>query len=586
MKYIDKLKSPQDLKKIPLESLQEVADEAREVLIEKISAHGGHIGPNLGMVEATVALHYVFSSPSDQIVFDVSHQSYIHKMLTGRAEAFYDPAHYDDVSGYTNPKESEHDLFEVGHTSTSVSLAAGLAKARDLAGKKENVIAVIGDGSLSGGEALEGLDFVGEMGTNFMLVVNDTDQSIAENHGGLYKNLKELRETNGDAENNLFRAFGFDYLYVKDGNDVRALVEAFTKVKDIDHPVAVHIKTIKGKGLSFAEKDREAWHAGGPFDKNTGERFWYDGETYEDLTKKFILKKVKENDRFVVVNAATPSVFGMNKEERDGLNGRYVDVGIAEEHAAAMCSGLAKNGARPLWGVYSTFVQRAYDQLVQDVCVNDSPVTIVTALASVYGMNDVTHLGIYDIPMLTSIPHLKYLAPVYAEEYLAMLEWSIEKGTSPVAIRRPVEVMHTTKKVRTEYDEVRFEVEEQGKGIAVLGVGNFFSIARATCDLLKEKGFTPTLINPLFVHDVDKNLLSELKKTHSVFVTIEDGSKDGGFGQKVAAFFGKEDVRTLVYGIEKDFYDRYDPEELLRENGVEPENIVNDVLSTYFDKKD
>ena len=351
MKYLNKIKSPEDLKKYDKKELPRIADEAREILIEKISAHGGHIGPNLGMVEATVALHYVFSSPTDKIVFDVSHQSYVHKMLTGRAEAFYDPKHYDDVSGYTNPKESAHDFFEIGHTSTSVSLAAGLAKARDLRKGKENVIAVLGDGSLSGGEALEGLDFVGEMGTNFILVLNDNDQSIAENHGGIYKNLKELRETKGEGKNNLFKAFGLDYLYVDEGNDVLKLVEAFEKVKDAPYPVVVHIHTIKGKGLPFAEKNREEWHAGGPFNKETGERAYFDyGETDEDLTRSYIMEKAKTNDKFVVVNAATPSVFGVNAADRESMNGKFIDVGIAEEHAAAMCSGLAKNGARPLGG--------------------------------------------------------------------------------------------------------------------------------------------------------------------------------------------------------------------------------------------
>lgn len=578
MKYLNKIKSPEDLKKYDKKELPRIADEAREILIEKISAHGGHIGPNLGMVEATVALHYVFSSPTDKIVFDVSHQSYVHKMLTGRAEAFYDPKHYDDVSGYTNPKESAHDFFEIGHTSTSVSLAAGLAKARDLRKGKENVIAVLGDGSLSGGEALEGLDFVGEMGTNFILVLNDNDQSIAENHGGIYKNLKELRETKGEGKNNLFKAFGLDYLYVDEGNDVLKLVEAFEKVKDAPYPVVVHIHTIKGKGLPFAEKNREEWHAGGPFNKETGERAYFDyGETYEDLTRAYIMEKAKTNDKFVVVNAATPSVFGVNAADRESMNGKFIDVGIAEEHAAAMCSGLAKNGARPLWGVYSTFIQRTYDQILQDICVNNSAVTIITALASVYGMSDVTHLGIYDIPMLTSIPNLTYLAPVYAEEYFKMIDWAIEKGDKPIAIRRPVEVLHTNKKVRENYDMLTFETVKKGKKIALIGVGNFFSVAEKACEILEQKGYAPTLINPLFVNGLDEKALEDLKKDHEIVVTIEDGSVDGGFGQKVAAFYAESDMKVFVRGIEKGFYDRYDPEELLKANGITPEQIVADV---------
>ena len=451
VKYLNKINSPEDIKGYNEKELTELAAEMRAALIEKLSAHGGHIGPNLGFVEATVALHYVFDSPKDKMVFDVSHQTYCHKMLTGRARAFYDPAHYDDVSGYSEPSESEHDLFTIGHTSTSISLAAGLARARDIIGGKENVIAVIGDGSLSGGEALEGLDYAGEQNTNLIIVVNDNEMSIEENHGGLYKNLKLLRETNGAAEENMFKAWGFDYLYVENGNDVHALTEAFKKVKDTDHAVVVHIHTKKGKGLAFAENNPERYHAGGPFDPKTGKYLYKDeGEDYSELIGEYLLKKMKEDERVIAVNAATPSVLGFTKDRREQAGKRFVDVGIAEENAVAMASGMAKYGARPVWGVYSTFAQRTFDQISQDVCINKSPVTMLLFGASVDFMNDVTHLGFYDIPLISNIPNLVYLAPTTAEELFRMLDEAIAQTEYPVAIRVPVTVRHG-KKDETDY---------------------------------------------------------------------------------------------------------------------------------------
>ena len=360
--YLEKINSPSDVKKLSIEQLKVLAEEMRAALIQKLSVHGGHCGPNLGMVEATIALHYVFDSPKDKIVFDVSHQSYCHKMLTGRKDAFLYSEHYDDVTGYSCPEESEHDFFTVGHTSTSLSLACGLAKARDLKGGKENIIAVIGDGSLSGGEALEGLDFAGEMTTNFIAVINDNDMSIAENHGGMYKNLRLLRDTDGKAECNLFKAMGLDYAFVKDGNDIEALIKAFEQVKDSAAPVAVHIVTEKGKGLSFAEKNKEKWHWAAPFDPETGEpKYPWGGEDYSSVTADYLLKKMKADKKVCAITSATPTVFGFTSDKRAEAGAQFIDVGIAEEHAVAMASGMAKGGAKPFYGVYSTFLQRTYE---------------------------------------------------------------------------------------------------------------------------------------------------------------------------------------------------------------------------------
>ena len=361
--YIENINGPEDVKKLSDEQLNVLAEEIRKALLEKLSKHGGHFGPNFGMVEATIAMHYVFESPKDKIVYDVSHQSYPHKMLTGRKDAFLYEEHYDDVSGYTNPGESEHDFFEVGHTSTSISLASGLAMARDLQGGHENIIAVIGDGSMSGGEALEGLDTVGEMGTNMIIVLNDNQMSIAEVHGGMYKGFEELRRTGGKSEHNLFRAMGLDYRFVADGNDSEALIKVFREVKDIDHPVVVHIVTQKGKGYKFAEEDKESWHWHMPFDIETGEvKHPYVDEAAE-LTATYLLDRMKTDKKLAVLTAATPSSFGFTSERRKQAGKQFIDVGIAEEQAVAMASGLAKGGARPVFGDYATFFQRTYDQI-------------------------------------------------------------------------------------------------------------------------------------------------------------------------------------------------------------------------------
>lgn len=579
VKYLDKINSPADIKGYNERELTGLAAEMRAALIEKLSAHGGHSGPNLGFVEATVALHYVFDSPKDKMVFDVSHQTYCHKMLTGRARAFYDPAHYDDVSGYSEPSESEHDLFTIGHTSTSISLAAGLARARDMMGGKENVIAVIGDGSLSGGEALEGLDYAGEQNTNLIIVVNDNEMSIAENHGGLYKNLKLLRETNGTAEENMFRAWGFDYLYVENGNDVHALIEAFKKVKDTDHAVVVHVHTKKGKGLAFAENNPERYHAGGPFDPKTGKYLYEDdGEDYSALIGEYLMKKMKEDERVIVINAATPTVLGFTKDRREQAGKRFVDVGIAEENAVAMASGMAKYGARPVWGVYSTFAQRTFDQISQDICINKSPVTMLLFGASVDFMNDVTHLGFYDIPLISNIPNLVYLAPTTAEELFRMLDEAIAQTEYPVAIRVPVTVRHG-KKDETDYFKKlnTARVVKKGRDIAIIAAGNFMEIGEKVAAEAEKRGVSPTLIDPVYLTGLDEKLLEELKKDHRAVVTLEDGILDGGFGEKVARFYGDSDMKVYCYGLKKEFLDRYDVDEVLKKNRLTAEDILSDL---------
>ena len=557
-----------------------LAEEMRAALLKRASIHGGHFGPNFGMVEATIALHYVFASPKDKIVYDVSHQTYPHKMLTGRKDAYLYEEHYDDVSGYSNPHESEHDHFTVGHTSTSVSLALGLAKARDLKGEDGNVIAVIGDGSLSGGEALEGLDWAAELGGNFIIVVNDNDMSIAENHGGLYQNLRLLRETKGTAECNLFRAMGLDYRYVDEGNDVRALIDAFAAVKDSKKPVVVHIKTLKGKGYAPAEAHKEEWHYSGPFHIDTGEPLMeMEGEGYEDVTVSYLLDKMKKDPSVVAITSGTPTVMGFTEDKRKEAGKQFVDVGIAEETAVALASGIAANGGKPVYGVYSSFVQRTYDQLSQDLCINNNPATIITFWGTVYGMNDVTHLGLYDIPMMANIPNLVYLAPTTKEEYLAMLDWSMEQKEHPVAIRLPGGAMISDgKKVMKDFSKLnRYEVTKKGSKVALIGLGTFYSLAEQTAEALQKEGIDATVINPYYITGVDEELLENLKKDHDVVVTMEDGILDGGFGEKIARFYGDSDMKVLNFGLKKEFLDRYDVAEVMEKNGLTVPQITKKI---------
>lgn len=581
--YLEKINGPEDVKKLTDDEMIKLAAEMRSALLKRASIHGGHFGPNFGMVEATIALHYVFDSPKDKIVYDVSHQTYPHKMLTGRKDAYLYQDKYNDVSGYSNPHESEHDLFTIGHTSTSISLASGLAKARNLKGEDGNVIAVIGDGSLSGGEALEGLDYAVELDGNFIIVVNDNDMSIAENHGGMYKNLKKLRDTDGKAECNLFKAMGLDYVYVNEGNNVRALIDAFTKVKDSKKPVVVHINTLKGKGYKPAEEHKEEWHYNGPFDIETGKPLGeMESEDYSGVTADYLLKKMKQDKSVVAITSATPTVLGFTKDKRDEAGKQFMDVGIAEETAAAIASGIAVNGGRPVWGVYSTFVQRAYDQISQDICINNSPATIVTFSGSVYGMNDVTHLGLYDIPMLSNIPNLVYLAPTTKEEYLAMLDWSIEQTEHPVAIKLPGgEMVSDGKQITKDFSVLnKYEMTQQGKKVAFIGLGTFYSLAvEAAAELEKKTGVKPTVINPYYITGTDEQMLEELKKEHDVVVTIEDGILDGGFGEKIARFYGDSVVKVLNFGLKKEFPDRYNVDEILKKNHLTKELILTDIMN-------
>ena len=581
MRYLNKIDNPHDLKHLSLEELNVLASEIREVLLKKISICGGHFGPNFGMVETTIALHYVFNSPIDKLVFDVSHQSYVHKILTGRKDAFIDPEKFSSVTGYTEPHESEHDMFTIGHTSTSISMACGLAKSRDLLGKKENIIAIIGDGSLTGGEAFEGLNYAKQLNSNLIIIVNDNDQSISDTYGGLKYHLKELRDSNGESNNNMFKALGFEYLYVAQGNDIEKLIAAFSKVKDVDHPVVVHIHTEKGKGYEMAERNKEDWHWFPPFFPETGEkRRKMSGENYDDMVGDYLLEKMHSDPSVCAILAAVPATLGFNKERREKAGKQFIDVDICEQHALSLAAGIAKNGGKPVVGTFSTFYQRAYDQIAQDICINKMPVTILIRNGSIWAGNDVTHTGWLDMSAFANIPNMVFLCPTNCEEYFAMLDWSIEQNDFPVCIRIPRNgVHHVSTQVDNDYSNLnKNKVNIKGEKVAIFAVGDFYQMGEDLCSSVKNKlGFQPTLINPRYVSGIDEALLDELQKDHIVVITLEDSILDGGYGQKIASYYGACDMKVLNYGLRKEYLDGYNATCVLNEYGINIDKIINTI---------
>lgn len=580
---LDKINVPSDLKNLNKLELENLSKEIREAILNRVSNVGGHVGPNLGTVELTIALHYVFNSPVDKIVFDVSHQCYTHKILTGRKKGFLDSNYFEEISGYTNPKESAHDFFKVGHTATSISLACGLAKARDLKKIKENIIAIIGDGSLSGGEAYEGLNNVAELKSNFIVIVNDNDMSISENHGGIYKNLKLLRQTNGKAECNIFKSLGFDYCYVKDGNAIESLIEVFEKVKDVDHPMVVHINTIKGKGLDYAIKDKETWHWSTPFDVELGKRKNnVVVKKYADITADYLLNVAKKDNRLMIVTPAIPHIFKFTPAFRQELGEQYIDVGIAEEHAIAYASGLAKNGANPVLCMHSSFIQRTYDQLSQDLALNNNPAVILVFRSGISSTDD-THLGVFDIPLISNIPNIVYLAPTCSEEYISMLDWGIKQKEYPIAIRVPDgPILERNIECPTDYSNINeYKIEESGEQVAIIALGNFYALGKKVKDLLKQKhNIEASLINPRFITGLDKYLLEKLKENHQIVITLEDGILDGGFGEKISAYYSTSDMKVLNFGAKKEFTDRVPLKDLFERYHLTPDLIVSDIIDT------
>lgn len=583
---LDKINSPKDLKELSINEMNELAEEIRPLIIKKVNTTGGHMGPNLGIIEATIAMHYVFNSPEDKFVFDVSHQCYTHKILTGRKECFTNPENYYKYTGYTAPEESLHDIFKVGHTSTSVSLATGLAKSRDLKGEKGNVIALIGDGSLSGGEAFEGLDNAAELDSNIIIIVNDNEMSIAENHGGLYKNLRTLRETNGKAELNFFKSLGFDYYYVAEGNNIEKLIETFNKVKNIDHPVVVHIRTLKGKGLPVAEQNKEMFHWINPGVLDAQPQNAEHIEDYNSITNEYLYKKAQEDKNLIVINPATPGVHGFTPVFRTKMGKQYTDVGIAEEHAIAYASALAKSGSKPVLAIMSSFLQRTYDQLSQDLALNNSPITMLVYWGGISGA-DATHLCTFDIPLISNIPNIVYLAPTCKEEYMKMFTWSVDQTEFPVAIRIPTgDLISRGFEDNTDYSKInKYKIEAKGEKVAIIALGTFFKLGEQVKKELRDKlGINATLINPKFITGIDKELLEDLKNAHELVITLEDGLLNGGFGEKIARFYGDSAMKVLNYGSEKEFTDRIPVDKLYEKYHLKKELIAEDIKNCLFEK--
>lgn len=625
---LSSIHTPADVHALSAQQLRDLCLEIRATLLDYGKKHGGHIGSNLGVVELTVALHRVFDSPRDRFIFDVSHQSYVHKMLTGRAEAYLDQSRFDEVTGFTNPLESEHDSFVLGHTGTSISLACGLAKTRDMqrgaAGESTigNVIAIIGDGSLSSAIAFEGLNNAAEQGGNLIIIVNDNEMSIAEDFGGMYGQLAKLRTSNGMAELNLFKAFGLDYRYVEQGNDVDALVEVLNEVKDIDHPIVVHIHTTKGLGFNDeteADNGSDGCNQTNP-QPHAGQceaNHWQDLEAslgkpldarkyYGEMAMASLERRFDNEPGLVVISPATPGSNGITRDFRERAGAHYVDTGITEEHAAAFAAGIARAGGRPVLATSATFFQRTFDQLQQELALNHVPATLLIFGAGISGADN-THSGTFDMTMFANVPDVTCLAPASGEQMLDMLAWATgPSGHGVVAIRMPGEQILALERAADmafdplqraeEHDPAvniagacpfaRYQIVQPGRDVAILGLGNTMPLAAEITSALAENdeehaAITATLVDALQYSTMDAELLAMLADGHRLVVTLEDGQLEGGWGEKVTAFYANSSntkashVRVLNFGAAKEFTDRVPLGELNERYGLTSETIVS-----------
>lgn len=571
---------PSDLRDCSIAELEVIAQHIRNLIIHRTSHIGGHIGSSLGATDIIVALHHVFGTDNAQFVFDISHQSYAHKILTGRHQGFIDENQFHTVSGYSNPDESTHDPFHLGHASTSLSLTAGLMIGRDLQHKTQPIVTMIGDGALSGGEAYEALNHLATMSSQCLIIINDNEQSIAENHGGLYSHLQQLRDTHGESPNNLFKALGFSYRYVDDGNSLESLIHALKNCKDETTPTVLHIHTTKGHGYDKAIANPEGFHNPSGFDIETGETKKRYTNSYESIVAKQLIETLDQNKAACIVTAATPGGFCLTKDIREKLGAQYIDVGIAEEHATTLLAGIAHNGGTPILPIYSTFLQRAYDQIINDLCINNSNALILVYRASIYGNKDMTHLGFNDITMLGNMPNLMYLAPTTVEELESSIRYGLEHHNHPIAIRIPVgtPINDTAQSNTIDKPVTSYDITQSGNTIAIIGVGNFYHKAVELSHAIREAThISPTIVKPLCISSLDTDTLNELTKDHHIVITLEDGELEGGYGQKIASYYGKTSMKVLNYGISKQFYDRYKPEDVLQQNHLDFEHILDDL---------
>lgn len=580
------IKSPKDIRNLSIDELEDLCQQMRKAILYRTSTIGGHVGPNLGAVEIITAIHYVFDTPEDKFVLDVSHQDFPHKMLTGRADVFLNEADFKNVGEYTEPRESpDFDLFYAGHTSPALSLCTGLAKARELNNQSHRIVALVGDGSLSGGMAFEGLNTGAQIKGNFIMVFNDNQMAIAPNYGGIYPRLQELRETNGTADNNIFKSFGWEYVYLSEGNDIRKCIEILEKVKDTQKPIVVHVNTQKGEGYRPAEKYRETFHYSDPYDVATGHPLHSSNDPdYLTVTRDFLIEKCQTVPNLLIISSATPEDFGFYASERAKAGKHYMDVDIAEQTGVSVMAGAARGGAKVVYPIVATFMQRAYDQLIEDWAMDDSPALLPVMESGINGINDQTHLGFWDIPFLTSMPEIVYLAPTNVEEYLAMMEWGLKQDKFKVAVRIPTySFEHANAPVDTDYSVLnKFKIMQKGSKVALIGAGDFYPKAVKVAQLLKERGIDATLINPRYLSGVDEELLKSLEADHELVATLEDGSLEGGFGQRIASALGVSPLKVLNFGLAKQFEDRYDVAALEEKNGLLPDQIAQTILSNLL----
>lgn len=576
---LNEVNEPSDIKDMSLDELKQLATEMRQLVLERDAKIGGHVGPNFGVMEITIAFHYVFDSPHDKVIWDVSHQSYAHKMLTGRKLGFLDPDHYEDITGFTSPEESAHDFFEIGHTSTSIALAVGMAQARDLMKPQShnNVMAVIGDGSLSGGLAFEGLNNAAKLNSNLIILVNDNQMSIDENQGGLYKGLKELRDTNGESPNNIFKFMGLDYKYVADGNDLQTMIDTFKEIKDIDHPIVLHVNTLKGKGYEPAVEEKMKYHWRTPFDLKTGEdKVKVNGESYSDAVLAELDKQIAADKPVVAINAGIPGAFNLGKFKVKHPD-RYYDVGIAEQDSITTAVAMAQAGARPVVFQNSTFLQRAYDQLIHDMALNDAPVVMIVRGGSI-SESSATHQGTFDISMISDLPNIEYLAPTNVEEMVSMLRWAINQTDEPVVIRQPEKPLLHGTPTQDDYSTIKYDIAHRGSEVAIMAVGDFWELGEKVRKELQDKlNINATLINPKSVTGIDSDVLHHLAENHDVVVTLEDGVLSGGFGETIARYYGPKGMKVLNFGAPREFADNVPTEVLYEWYHLTPKQIVDDI---------
>lgn len=617
-KILNKVNHPKDIKKLNIKDLKILAKEIREFLLTNISKSGGHLASNLGVTELTIALHYVFDSPKDKLIWDVGHQCYVHKILTGRKEGFKTLRKTDGLSGFPKRKESVHDAFDAGHASTSISAGLGIARARDLKGEDFKVISVIGDGSMTGGMAFEALNDTAHSNTNLIVILNDNQMSIDKNVGGLAKYLNAIRtepryiEIKGDVNKILrsiprvgdglshfiekakdsikqfmvpgmfFEEIGFTYVGPVDGHNLDELLSVLKRVKQLPGPILVHVYSTKGRGYKIAENNPTTYHGVASFNVETGESTVKKEDDFSSVFGNKLVQLAKKDKKIVAVTAAMPSGTGLIPFMLKYPE-RCFDVGIAEQHAVTMSAGLAAQGLKPVIAIYSTFLQRAYDQILHDVCIQNLPVIFGVDRAGIVGADGETHQGVFDIAYLSHIPNMNIMAPRDAQELEQMIEFTLHLQR-PAAIRYPRGTAYTLDKIsRTPLEYGKAEIVEEGESVAVFGVGSMFKTALEVSKILKEYGCSVTLVNPRFIKPLDEETIKYVSSKNKILVTIEDHAKIGGYGSLVSQYLHDQkikDVDLVRFGWNDEFIPHGSPNDFYKQFGLTAKQIAEKILQT------